>query len=333
MTQLGFLLIFAFYSFFFLSNPVTQPPQPEQGPGGREYSHQSVIFQDFSSKPDGYWLFEPDSPKPDSAHVVVFVHGYGGYNPMIYGKWIRHLVQKGNIVIYPRYQENMLSPNPSKFSENVSKAVRDALAELAKEGHVRPVVSDLAFIGHSYGGVVSADLAINYEIHEIPQPKVVMLCAPGTGHFKNGRLESYADMPEDIELLIVVNDNDWVVGDEFALKVFNEAVKVKQRNLLRQYADDHGTPAIEAHHNQTYALDTLFDGGARNYTSKKALRISTEDAMDYNGYWKLLDAMLDCRRRGENCNFAFGGTAEQTSLGYWSDGTPIRPLEVSLPGQ
>ena len=236
-------------------------------------------------------------------------------------------------MIYPRYQENMLSPNPDKFSENVANAVRDALVELRKEGHVRPIVSELAFVGHSYGGVVSAGLAINFEKHEIPQPKVVMLCSPGTGHFKGGRLESYAAMPQGIQLLIVVNDNDWVVGDEFALKVFNEAVNVKQRNLLRQYADDYGTPALEAHHNQTYSLDTLFDCGIRNYTAKRALRISTEDAVDYNGYWKLLDAMLDCRWRGENCNYAFGGTPEQTSLGYWSDGTPIHPLEATLPGQ
>ncbi|MEZ4892408.1 MAG: hypothetical protein R2778_05270 [Saprospiraceae bacterium] len=54
---------------------------------------------------DGYWLFEPADPKPDSAEVVVFLHGYGAYNPMAYGKWIKHLVAKGNIVIYPRYQK------------------------------------------------------------------------------------------------------------------------------------------------------------------------------------------------------------------------------------
>ena len=263
---------------------------------------------------------------PDSAHVVVFVHGYGGYNPMIYGKWIRHLVMKGNIVIYPRYQQNIVSPHPDKFAGNVAKAVRDALTELGKEGHVRPIVSELAFLGHSYGGVVSAALAIQHEEYEIPRPKTVMLCAPGTGRFNGGRLNSYADMPADLHLLIVVNDNDWVVGDEFALKVFNEAVNVKQRNLLRQFADTHGTPTIEATHNQAYSLDSLLDGGIRNYTYKRALRTSTLDAVDF-AYWRLFDAMLDCRRRGENCHIAFGCTPEQTDMGQWSDGTPIRPLE------
>ncbi len=333
MVQFFFFLALLLNVHLFSSDPITQPPQPENGPGGMNYSHQSVIFQDFASQADGYWLFEPDAPKPDSAHVVVFVHGYGGYNPMIYGKWIKHLVRKGNIVIYPRYQLNMLSPHPDKFSENVSKAVRDALSKLEEDEHVRPIVSELAFIGHSYGGVVSADLAINFKSQEIPQPKAVMLCSPGTGRLNGGRLESYAEMPDNLHLLILTNDNDWVVGDEFALKVFKEATSVKQRNLLRQFADDHGEPPLAADHNQSYSLDTLFDSGVHNYTAKRALRISTEDAVDYNGYWKLLDAVLDCRRYGTNCHYAYGGTPEQTSLGYWSDGTPIRPLEVTLPDE
>jgi acetyl esterase/lipase len=333
MSHFSILLFFALG--FFTSSPaqVTQPAQPETGPGGTEYLHQSVGFQDFAEEPDGYWLFEPAEPTPDSAHVVVFVHGYGGYNPMIYGKWIKHLVQKGNIVIYPRYQRDMLSPHPDKFSANVSKAIRDALAELGKTGHVKPLLSNLAFAGHSYGGVIAADLAINYEQHEIPKPAVAMLCSPGTGRFKGGRLDSYAAMPEDLLLLILTSEDDWVVGDEFALKIFNEATNVRRRNLLRQFADPHGVPPLEATHNETYCLDTDFDCGKRNYTSSKALRVSKLDAVDYYGYWKLFDALLDCNRSGSHCDFAFGGNENQTSLGTWSDGTPVRSLKATLPGE
>lgn len=326
-----FSFVFFFGKIVFSGGPATQPQQPLTGPGGTTYNHQSVIFRDFAAKADGYWLFEPADPKPDSAHVVVFLHGYGGYNPMIYGKWIRHLVQQGNIVIYPRYQENLLSPGPNKFAENTATAIRDALVELRKDGHVKPVTSHVAMVGHSYGGVIAAGLAIQFEQFEIPQPKVLMLCSPGTGKLNGGRLESYAEMPANISLLITVSEDDWVVGDEFALKVFNEATGVQQRNLLRQFADAHGEPPIEAHHNQPYSLDTAFDSGVRNYSAKKALRISTIDAVDYYGYWKLFDAMLACNRQGELCNYAFGGTPEQTSLGLWSDSVPVKPLEATLP--
>ena len=132
-------LIFPFlFSFFSQLGPAEPPTQPETGPGGSEYVCDSVWFQDFSKKQDGYWLFEPMEPKPDSANLIVFVHGYGGYNPMIYGQWIRHLVRKGNIVVYPRYQKNILRPRPKKFSRNVSRAIRDALAEMKNDGHVKP---------------------------------------------------------------------------------------------------------------------------------------------------------------------------------------------------
>ena len=59
------------------------PFQPIAGPGGQAASHSEVIFQDFAAEPDGYWLFEPTGPKPDSAHVIVFIHGYGAIDPMI----------------------------------------------------------------------------------------------------------------------------------------------------------------------------------------------------------------------------------------------------------
>ena len=55
--------------------------------------------------------------------------------------------------------------------------------------------------------------------------------------------------------------------------------------------------------------------------------------MDYNGYWKLFDALQDCTLNEENCNIAFGDTPEQRSLGNWSDGTPIKPLEVTIPAK
>ena len=98
-----FSLFFSLFSIL-LCAQITGPEQPLAGPGGKAYLHQQVHFQDFASEADGYWLFEPIAPKPDSADVIVFLHGYGAIDPSIYGHWIRHLVLQGNIVIYPRYQ-------------------------------------------------------------------------------------------------------------------------------------------------------------------------------------------------------------------------------------
>ena len=106
------------------------------------YPHQELIIQNYASESDGYWLFEPTAPKPDSADVIVFIHGYGAIDPLIYGKWIRHLVLQGNIVIYPRYQKNLVSPGTKAFAGNAAKAIRDALTKLEEEEHVRDSIMD-----------------------------------------------------------------------------------------------------------------------------------------------------------------------------------------------
>lgn len=312
-------------------NTPTQPTQPLTGPGGQEYVCDSVKFQDFAQKADGYWLFEPTDPTMDSAHLVVFLHGYGAYNPMIYGNWIEHLVRKGNIVVFPRYQKNLVSPRASKFARNAATAIRDVIQELNTGDHVRPITDKLTLIGHSYGGVISANLAVNFEQYQIPEPKAIMLCSPGSGPLRGGRLDSYHQLSSDLNMLITISEYDYVVGAEFGLLVYETATETPHRNLLIQRQDTYGKPAVSAGHNEPYSYNKAYDSGSFNWTAQRAERISKLDAVDYYGYWKLADALMDFTRHGANVEYCFGNTPQQRSLGYWSDGTPIRPLDVIMP--
>lgn len=321
-------LFFLFTVIFSTSILAQETIQPSCGPGGADYLHETVNFQDFAQEADGYWLFEPQSPQPDSAHIIVFFHGYGAYNPMAYGQWIQHLVRKGNIVIYPRYQESMLSPLPSEYATNCATAIKNALAELSKGNHVRPKKGHLSFVGHSFGGAVLANLSVNYKDFGIPKPTVAMLCSPGTGWVSMGTLDSYEQMPEDIKLLVTVSENDRIVGDEFALRVFNEAKNVKDKNFIRQFREVHGSEVLTAQHNEVYSLLMDFDSGHRSPSARRSMRISKTNAMDYFGYWKWFDALLECDRNDNFCEYALGDTKEQKSLGCWSDGTEIKEVEV-----
>ena len=301
--------------------------QPEIGPGSAIYQHDSVLFHNYAEKQDGFWLFEPAVPTPKSTNLIVFIHGYGGINPMIYGQWIKHLVRKGNTVIYPRYQKSVFSPNPDKFSPNVIKGIKAAIQTIEeKEQHIPISKESLCIVGHSYGGILGAEITVNWEKHAIPKPKGIFLCAPGTGPFKAGKLEDYTAMPEDLKLLVMVNQKDYIVGDEMGVKIFETAINTPNRNLIRQYTDPKN--GISAGHNETYCVDEAFDSGHRNYTAKKALRITQTNAVDYYGYWKLFDALIDCSRNGENCNYAFGNTVQQRSLGVFA-GEALKELEVT----
>ena len=138
-------------------------------------------------------------------------------------------------------------------------------------------------------------------------------------------------MPANTNLLVMVSENDHIVGDKIGKLVFNTASKVKNRNLIRQYSDYHNGSFVSAHHNESYSVDKDFDSGLRNGTVRRAMRISRVNAVDYYGYWKLFDALNAYTRSGTYRNYAFGNTAEQKFLGAWGDGSPIRKLEVKVP--
>lgn len=301
---------------------------PATGPGSPTYQHDSVAVYDYAEKENGYWLFEPVQPRPISANVIVFLHGYGAYNPMIYGQWIKHLVRQGNVVIYPRYQKNIRHPLPKKFSRNVVTAIHNAVDTLWSDKHINPVFDNFSIVGHSYGGTIAAEITANWKRYGIPLPKSIFLCAPGTGPFKAGKLDSYANLPEDLKLLVLVHENDYVVGEELGRRVFETATNTPQRNLLIQYKDAEND--ISAGHNETYCVDKAFDSGVRNYTAKRALRITKTNAVDYYGYWKLYDALRACAASGKYCEYAFGDTTQQRSLGM-KDGVVLKELEVVVP--
>src|SRR6185437_8388974 len=170
-------------TFLFFTNvcaqSATPPPQPLTGPGGKQSAHASVTKNRYGKGGQEYWIFEPDSPKPPSAPVIVFLHGWGGMNPLYYGAWIDHLVKRGNIVIYPRYQASLLT-SLKDFTPNTVSAVKDALERLQTEkGHVTPELNKFAAVGHSMGGLLAANLAALAAESKLPHVRALMCVEPG----------------------------------------------------------------------------------------------------------------------------------------------------------
>jgi len=141
-----------------LAGAPSPPEQPKTGPGGADYRHAKVAKHVFGQGVGQVWVFEPDEPRPETAPVVVFNHGWMALLPQVYRGWIDHLVRRGNIVIYPRYQDGPLTM-PWTFLRNAVGAVKHALAQIEGEGHVRPDRERFAIVGHSAGGALSADMA------------------------------------------------------------------------------------------------------------------------------------------------------------------------------
>ncbi|MGA1876417.1 MAG: hypothetical protein ACMUIA_12500 [bacterium] len=88
-------LFLSFLSFFTASIALSAsgPAQPPEGPGGADYLHAEIISDEYGSGATGYFLFEPDSPKPAAAPLVIFLHGWFGTRPCAFGAWIEQLVR------------------------------------------------------------------------------------------------------------------------------------------------------------------------------------------------------------------------------------------------
>ena len=327
------------------SQNIAPPAQPQTGPGGKQSLHGGVTKNRYGNRGQEYWIFEPDSPKPRSAPVIVFLHGWGGMNPLYYGAWLDHLVKRGNIVIYPRYQSNLLTPI-SDFLPNTLHAIKDAISRLQTEpGHVSPDLNKFAAVGHSLGGLLAANVAALASESSLPRVSAFMAVEPGiTEDPINVPLADLKKIPADTLLLSVAGDQDTLVRDADAKRIYYESTRVPANNkdFITLVSDAHGTPGLMASHRAPTALDQDYDsgegvGGAPvtrvGDTTQTGGRERREtmmvNALDFYGTWKLFDGLCDAAFYNKNREYALGNTPQQRFMGVWSDGVPVKELKVT----
>ena len=283
------------------------PQQPEVGPGGKQYAHANVRKNRYGTGGQEYWLFEPDNPKPKSAPVVVFMHGWGGVNPIHYGAWLEHLVRRGNIVIYPRYQNSLITP-VGEFTPNTMYALNDAIKRLQKEeGHVRPDLNRFAVVGHSMGGLLAANVAALAREAGLPRMKAVMSVEPGiTASPISFPLADLKKIASETLLLAVVGDQDGLAKDRDARRIYEESQNVPARNkdFITLVTDERGIPALRAGHRAPTAPNASYDSNEN--TGEVARRVGSlllrrnrasapeppaTNALDFYGTWKLFDGL------------------------------------------
>lgn len=348
----AFVAIILFSLTIVSAQRATPPAQPATGPGGKQYAHAKVTKNRYGTGNQEYWIFEPDMPKPASAPLVVFIHGWGGMNPLYYGAWLNHLVKRGNIVVYPRYQASLLTPI-KEFTPSTLGAIKDAIHRLQTErGRVKPDLNRFAVVGHSVGGLLAASVAALAKESNLPQVRAVMSVEPGiTESPINIPLADLKKIPPETLLLAVAGDQDTLVRDTDAKRVYYESTRVPPANkdFVMMVTDTHGTPSLQASHRAPTAMDREYDNGegvgggpanpdrvgnssgGQNGSSSQSRRLATMmvNALDYYGTWKLFDALCDAAFYGKNRDYALGNTRQQRFMGVWSDGVPVKELKVT----
>jgi pimeloyl-ACP methyl ester carboxylesterase len=241
-----------------------------------------------------YWLYEPAGAPAGRAPVVVFLHGWMALNPGFYGAWIEHLVRRGNVVVFPRYQDDWATP-PGRFLPNAIAALRDALDVLETgPGRVRPDRGRVAVIGHSAGGnlavLLAAAVAGAPDAADLPPIRAVVAVFPGEVRPAPG--PTPADLPPDTRLVILAGDRDVVVGDGRARSLFAGAAAVpgdRKRYILLRTSEGAG---VTAEHFAPTAVSDRIDTGEGPLRETQRARAKT-DALDREVFWPVADRTLD----------------------------------------
>jgi dienelactone hydrolase len=293
----------------------TEPPAP----------HRAFKRYEIGQGPKSYWIFEPDQPKPEGrAPVVVFLHGWFAVNPGFYGAWIDHLVRHGRIVIFPRYQ-NDVGTMPQDFLANALEATRDALGVLHDGvGHVRPDPARFALIGHSAGGNLAAQIAASAgDPHsDIPLPQAVITLMPG--EIIPMREPSLARIPASTLLIVVVGEEDLVVGDHRGRQIFAEATAIprSRKRFILFRSDRHGYPPLIAEHTAPTGVHPRLDNGEGIFRSLQ-LSLGDVNALDRAGFWRMTDLTLEAAYSGKTLDDITRDDEQFRHLGFWSDGRKV----------
>lgn len=316
-----------FFVIFFLGAfpalAALPPDQPLQGPGGAEYPCGRVIRTIQGSGDQAYYLFEPDEPRPATAPLVVFLHGWGGTNPDYYHTWIEHLVRKGSIVIFPVYQSWGSLLSGGRYTTNCLEAIRAAIKMLQSKDHVRPELDRLAIVGHSVGGILALNIAALAQQSGLPVPKAIMSVEPKRAPTLS--LEKLSAISSRTLLLVVVGDQDGLSPDD-AVRIFRNTnqIPLKNKDFVTLVSDDYGAPPLIADH-----LAPTGKVSAGKLMLSIAGGAAGTDALDYYGTWKLFDALTDAAFFGKNREYALGNTAQQRYMGKWSDGRPVKEMIIT----
>lgn len=303
----------------------TPPAQRAGGPGGKRYRHLEVRESRYGRGPSGFWIFEPGRPRRTAAPVIVFVHGWLAAHPWCYRAWIDHLVLQGNVVLFPRYHG--LATAPGDFTGNCIRTVARGLRFLDGVWHAKAMPGRLAIVGHSAGGLVAANVAALAVTSGLPRFAALMPVQPGVHDLI--RYADFSRIPAGTLMVVVTSSDDHNVGERTGWDILRGASSIRpaDRNLVRMHSDEHGKPGLLANHYAAACPKPI------SFVPRQVLpAIAATDALDYNGIWKLFDGLTDAAFHGTNRAWALGNTPEQRSLGKWSDGRPVRPMDVFTAG-
>jgi hypothetical protein len=167
------------------------------GAGGTSYPTKEKIQSANTEVANGVWTFLP-AGKPK--RLVIFFHGQGGpteATPQNHRPWIDHLVDRGAVVVYPRYELDY------------SKAVLDPAVEGVQTANKQlglkgvPVMA----LGYSRGAALAVEYAAVAAKRGVPIPDAVETVNP-VPYGETARVVNLKPIRARTILAVLISDKD-----------------------------------------------------------------------------------------------------------------------------
>lgn len=242
------------------------PAQPAKGPGGSDYVTSDVIKRSVGAGSEQAFVFYPAEPADKPRPVVVFLHTWGAVSPKWYGAWIGHLARKGNVVIYPRYQIEGGVTKLNEVSGEALTGAKIALDALAADAQARPDLTKVAFVGHSTGAIIAANMAARAAADGLPVPRLVYgampALVPTDAKTRAVPLTDLGALDPRTSFVMVTGDRDTVAREAGARAILRQAgakLDADHRLLIKLPSDNHGDPALVMAHYSAGAPNDAYD--------------------------------------------------------------------------
>ncbi len=319
------------------------------GPQALEHrhTHAAVDVMTLGEGMRRVYVFMPALPALHGKVPVVFLHhGWQGMDPLNFGALIDHLARSGQVVIYPVYQESAQT-SPQLVTAAAAEADHRALDALAERFNLSPDPKRVLYYGYSMGAAISLNLALDPRRYHLPKPRALVLVAPGdayhVAHGADGRsiIGPVEKLPADLPVAILAGSADTSIGLPTARLLGARLCHIRpdRRVLMILSSDEHDGKKVHAGHGSPGAPDSRYDFALerRDIPTQIPGRDGFEPSaslnqLDFYGYWKVVDAMVDGLASGKLPDVVFGhGTPAQLYLGGWPDGSAYPPIRLEHP--
>lgn len=342
----------------------TPPTQPKTGPGGSDYRSASVVKKGIGRASAGSYVFYPAGAPAEPRPVVVFLHAWGAINPAVYSGWIEHLARRGNLVVFPAFQD-VGKTRPADATGTAVSLLKEAFEALAADPEAKPDLNRVAILGHSAGAGIGVNLAALAKAESLPVPKLVFALMPGgIASDAKSRGIALADLGQiDPATLVIteIGDREFQASDRAAKRILREATEVppNRKLFVRALSDDHGFPAMSATLASPGSSKEGYDAASlklppdppRDPKAKQPPRpkwsadmvltgeqtvlvqqlgLNGTDTLDYLAFWKTFDMAAEYAFTGRDGQ-ALRNEPSFSDMGRWSDGWPVKRLFAETP--